>query len=121
MIGLSFKTGTDDLRESPLVLMAEHFLGKGLSLSIYDPEVQLSSLLGANRLFIEQHVPHIGSLLRENIREVINDSELLLVGLNDSRTLDLLRKHVSDDHVVIDLVGIPDRGRMGGHYAGLCW
>jgi GDP-mannose 6-dehydrogenase len=121
MIGLSFKTGTDDLRESPLVLLAEHFIGKGLGLLVYDPEVQLSSLLGANRRFIEQHVPHIGSLLRENIHEVTEGSELLIVGLNDSRTLDLLRKHVRDDHVVIDLVGIPDRQRMGGQYAGLCW
>ena len=59
MIGLSFKTGTDDLRESPLVPLAEHFIGKGLSLLVYDPEVHLSSLLGANRRFIEQHVPHI--------------------------------------------------------------
>ena len=71
MIGLSFKTGTDDLRESPLVLMAEHFIGKGLSLLIYDPEVHLSRLLGANRRFIEQHLPHIGSMIRGEIEEVI--------------------------------------------------
>src|SRR3954467_15444649 len=66
MIGLSFKTGTDDLRESPLVLLAEQFMGKGLSVLVYDPEVHLSQLLGANRRFIEQHLPHIGSLLRSN-------------------------------------------------------
>src|SRR2546427_956218 len=61
MIGLSFKTGTDDLRESPLVLIAQQFIGKGLNLLVYDPEVHLSQLLGANRRFIEQHLPHIGS------------------------------------------------------------
>jgi GDP-mannose 6-dehydrogenase len=121
MIGLSFKTGTDDLRESPLVLMAEHFLGKGLSLLVYDPEVHLSNLLGANRRFIEQHVPHIGSLLREDIGQVIERSELLIVGLNDSQTLDLLRQHLREDHVVIDLVGMPGRERPGGQYVGLCW
>ena len=121
MIGLSFKTGTDDLRESPLVLLAEHFIGKGLGLLVYDPEVQLSSLLGANRRFIEQHVPHIGSLLRENIREVIDGSDLLGVGLNDSHTLDLLRKHVRDDQAVIDLVGVRDGKPIGGRYEGLCW
>jgi len=71
---LSFKTGTDDLRESPLVLIAEQFIGKGLSLLVYDPEVHLSRLLGANRRFIEQHVPHIGSLMREDIESVISES-----------------------------------------------
>ena len=85
MIGLSFKTGTDDLRESPLVLLAEHLIGKGLSLLVYDPGVHLSNLLGANRRFIERHVPHVGSLLRPEIESVITDSELLVVGLNDAR------------------------------------
>src|SRR5437660_8119143 len=71
MIGLSFKTGTDDLRESPLVLLAEHFIGKGLSLLVYDPEVHLSSLLGANRRFIEKHVPHIAQVMRRDIADVL--------------------------------------------------
>ncbi len=81
MIGLSFKTGTDDLRESPLVLLAEQLIGKGLSLLVYDPEVHLSNLLGANRRFIEQHVPHIGALLRSDIESVIAESDVLVVGL----------------------------------------
>ncbi|MGH8851313.1 MAG: UDP binding domain-containing protein, partial [Casimicrobiaceae bacterium] len=68
MLGLSFKTGTDDLRESPLVLLAEHFIGKGCSILVYDPEVHLSNLLGANRRYIEQHLPHIGSLVRTTSR-----------------------------------------------------
>ena len=88
MIGLSFKTGTDDLRESPLVLIAEQFIGKGLSLLVYDPEVHLSQLLGANRRFIEQHLPHIGSLLRARHRAVIEESDVLVVGLNDTRIVD---------------------------------
>jgi GDP-mannose 6-dehydrogenase len=121
MIGLSFKTGTDDLRESPLVILAEHLLGKGLRLLVYDPEVHLSNLLGANRRFIEQHVPHIGSLMRPDIGDVIADSELLIVALNDSQTLDLLRQHLREDQVVIDLVGIRDRKHLRADYIGLCW
>ena len=121
MIGLSFKTGTDDLRESPLVLLAEHFIGKGFELSVYDPEVQLSNLLGANRRFIEQHVPHIGSLIRSDIADVIARSDVLVVGLDGSRISAALVEHVREDQVVLDLVNLPVRGRLRGRYCGLCW
>lgn len=119
MVGLSFKTGTDDLRESPLVALAEHFIGKGLALTVYDPEVHLSNLLGANRRFIEQHVPHIGSLIRRDLAEVVRDSDVLVVGLNDARTSEALLGLVRPDQVVIDLVGLPRRG--AGDVRGLCW
>lgn len=121
MLGLSFKSGTDDLRESPLVVLAEHFIGKGFSLLVYDREVQLSNLLGANRRFIEQHVPHIGSLIRGSIEAVIADSELLVVGLSDELSLAKLRAHVRPDQTVIDLVNIPGRDDLRGEYVGLCW
>ncbi len=121
MIGLSFKTGTDDLRESPLVLLAEHFIGKGLALQVYDPEVHLSRLLGANRRFIEQHVPHIGSLLRSDIEGVISDSELLVVGLSNTPIFEALERHVRADQLVVDLVGIPQRHELRGNVTGLCW
>ena len=100
MIGLSFKTGTDDLRESPLVLIAEQFIGKGLNLLVYDPEVHLSRLLGANRRFIEQHLPHIGSLMRADIESVIAESDVLVVGLNDPRTLQAVSSNVRNDQIV---------------------
>jgi len=121
MIGLSFKTGTDDLRESPLVLIAEQFIGKGLNLLVYDPEVHLSRLLGANRRFIEQHVPHIGSLMREEIESVIGESDVLVVGLNDTKTFEALARHVRKDQIVLDLVNIPQRGALRGKVMGLCW
>jgi GDP-mannose 6-dehydrogenase len=121
MIGLSFKVGTDDLRESPLVTLAEHFIGKGLQLLVYDPEVHLSNLLGANRRFIEKHVPHIQSLMRADMREVVDESELLVVGLNDAATVKALKEHVRPDQTVLDLVRIPDRAGLAGTYAGLCW
>jgi GDP-mannose 6-dehydrogenase len=121
MIGLSFKTGTDDLRESPLVLLAEHFIGKGLTLRVYDPEVHLSRLLGANRRFIDQHVPHLGSLMRGDIESVIAESELLVVGLSDKHIFDALEKQVRPDQVVLDLVNIPRRESLRGTVVGLCW
>jgi GDP-mannose 6-dehydrogenase len=121
MIGLSFKTGTDDLRESPLVLLAEHFIGKGLQLLVYDPEVHLSNLLGANRRFIDQHVPHIGSLLRNDIAAVIAESDVLVVGLADDRVFAALAEHVRSDQFVLDLVRIPDGSKLRGRYSGLCW
>jgi GDP-mannose 6-dehydrogenase len=121
MIGLSFKAGTDDLRESPLVLIAEHFIGKGLSLLVYDPEVHLSNLLGANRRFIERHMPHLGSLIRRDLAEVVAASDVLLVGLNDAQTAAALREHVRDTQIVIDLVGMPGRDENIARYEGLCW
>jgi GDP-mannose 6-dehydrogenase len=121
MIGLSFKTGTDDLRESPLVLIAEQFIGKGLSLLVYDPEVHLSRLLGANRRFIEQHVPHIGSLMRAGIESVIEESDVLVVGLSDAKIFDALAKHVREDQLILDLVNIPQREVLRGNVMGLCW
>jgi GDP-mannose 6-dehydrogenase len=121
MIGLSFKTGTDDLRESPLVLIAEQFIGKGLSLLVYDPEVHLSRLLGANRRFIEQHVPHIGSLMHEDIESVISASDILVVGLSGPAIFEALKRHVRDDQIVLDLVNIPQPETMRGQVVGLCW
>ena len=121
MIGLSFKTGTDDLRESPLVMVAEQFIGKGLSLLVYDPEVHLSRLLGANRRFIEQHVPHIGSLMRGDIESVIGESDVLVVGLNDAKTFEALSRHVREDQLVLDLVNLPKPEALRGKVMGLCW
>lgn len=121
MLGLSFKAGTDDLRESPMVTLAEYFIGKGMNLLVYDPEVHLSSLLGANRRFIEQHVPHIGSLMRPDIAEVIGQSDVILVGLNDVRVVEGLKQHLRDDHVVLDLANLPDRDAFKGQVQGLCW
>jgi GDP-mannose 6-dehydrogenase len=121
MIGLSFKTGTDDLRESPLVLLAEQFIGKGLSVLVYDPDVYLSQLLGANRRFIEQHIPHIGSLIRGEIEGVIAESDILVVGLNSAETFQALARHAREDQIVLDLVKIPQRETLPCTVTGLCW
>jgi GDP-mannose 6-dehydrogenase len=120
-IGLSFKTGTDDLRESPLVTLAEQLIGKGVQLAIYDPEVHLSQLLGANRRYIEQHLPHIGQLVRADIGSVIADSEYLVVGLGGAEVQAALAAHVAPHHRLLDLVNLPNRDRFAGRIEGLCW
>ncbi|HSB22744.1 MAG TPA: nucleotide sugar dehydrogenase [Burkholderiaceae bacterium] len=121
MIGLAFKTGTDDLRESPLVLLAEQLIGKGLTLRVYDPEVHLSSLLGGNRRYIEEHLPHIGALVRSDLEGVIADVDVLVVGLNDKRTVEGLSRLARADQVVIDLANIGGRNGLKADYVGLTW
>jgi GDP-mannose 6-dehydrogenase len=120
-IGLSFKTGTDDLRESPLVTLAEQLIGKGVQLSIYDPDVHLAQLLGANRRYIEQHVPHIGQLVRADLASVIEESELLVVGLNTSDVAHALARLVRPDQMVLDLVNLPKGEQIDARVQGLCW
>lgn len=120
-IGLSFKTGTDDLRESPLVTLAEQLIGKGMWLSIYDPEVRLAQLLGANRSFVEKHLPHIGKMLRPDIEGVIAESEVLVVGLADAEVFDALARFSRPDQVLLDLVKLPNRDSMAATVQGLCW
>lgn len=120
-IGLSFKTGTDDLRESPLVTLAEHLIGKGVQLRVYDPEVLLSRLLGANRRFIEQHVPHIGELLRPELTDLTSECDVLVLGLATKEIFSALESLVTDDHYVLDLVGLPKSINLKGRIEGLCW
>jgi GDP-mannose 6-dehydrogenase len=122
-IGLSFKTGTDDLRESPMVTLAEQLIGKGLQLSIYDPEVHLSQLLGANRRYIEQHLPHIGQLVRADIASVIAESEMLVVGIGGETVVKALREHLKPGQQVLDLVGLPAGTVQAAQVPveGLCW
>ncbi len=120
-IGLSFKTGTDDLRESPLVALAEQLIGKGMDLAIYDPEVQLSQLLGANRRFIETRLPHIGKLLRADMAAVIEESEVLVVGLTGAEVKRGLEKFCRPGQVVLDLVRIGDCSTIRADVQGLCW
>jgi GDP-mannose 6-dehydrogenase len=121
MLGLSFKTGTDDLRESPLVMVAKRLLGEGCELRIFDPEVRLSRLLGANRSYIDTHIPHLGSLLCDDIDAMIEPSEVILVGLQQSALDAALQARVRPDHHVIDLVNLPNRDLLRCEYEGICW
>jgi GDP-mannose 6-dehydrogenase len=121
MIGLSFKGGTDDLRESPMVAMAERIIGKGLRLKIFDPEVHVSRLVGANRRYIDEIIPHIGSLMSDRLDELIDGSEFLVVGLRSERVIRELEARTRQDQFLLDLVKLPGRDNLRGTYCGVCW
>ncbi len=120
-VGLSFKTGTDDLRESPLVTLAEQLIGKGCELSIYDPEVHLASLLGANKSFIEKHLPHIGQMMRPTLEEVVDGAEVIVLGLNNAQAIDAVAERSRPGQWLLDLVKLPDPSRMRAKVVGLSW
>jgi GDP-mannose 6-dehydrogenase len=121
MIGLSFKPGTDDLRESPLVTVAERLIGKGYDLRIYDPEVNLSRLLGANKRYIEHSIPHIGSLMVPDLPVAIEHAEVVMIGLGGRDIQQMLVERLRPDHYVIDLVGLGSPIASAERYQGTCW
>jgi GDP-mannose 6-dehydrogenase len=121
LLGFSFKAGTDDLRESPIVILAEALLGKGLSLCIYDKNVSLARLVGANKEYIEKQIPHLSSLLCNSIDEVIESSEVIVVGNQAPEFADAV-KQCRPDQIVIDLVRLPVYGSaIKADYRGICW
>jgi GDP-mannose 6-dehydrogenase len=121
LLGFSFKADTDDLRESPMVILAEALLGKGLSLAIYDRSVSLARLVGGNKAYIEQQIPHLSSLLCGTIDDVIRQSEVIVVG-NPSPEFAGALAGCREDQIVIDLVRLPIRGaEMKADYRGICW
>ncbi|MFF9160014.1 nucleotide sugar dehydrogenase [Streptomyces longwoodensis] len=121
LFGLSFKPGTDDLRESPLVELAERLFGKGYDLKIYDANVSLSRLLGANREYIETRLPHLAQLLADSVEEVLDHAEVCLVGTRDPAVVSALPH--GDGPVIVDLVRLPDADarRAEPGYMGLAW
>ncbi len=121
VLGLSFKAGTDDLRESPIVILIERLLGKGYKLAIYDEEVSLSQLIGANRRYIEQTIPHISSLIVPNLGDVFAQSDVIVVSKKTPQFVDALAKSL-DGKAMIDLVRMwrePAAGKA--NYEGICW
>jgi GDP-mannose 6-dehydrogenase len=121
LLGFSFKAGTDDLRESPIVILAEALLGKGLELRIYDRNVATARLVGANKAYINQQIPHLSALLCDTIDEVLAQSEVIVVGNAAPEFGDALRRTSPQQHV-IDLVKTPvAREQIEAGYEGICW
>ena len=120
ILGISFKAGTDDLRESPLIEVIERLIGKGYDLFIYDRNVKMASLTGANRDFILNHIPHIARLMVDNIDAVLDTAETIVIGNNDPEFKQVPGR-IRDRQVMIELVRIADRRREDGKFHGICW
>lgn len=119
LLGLSFKSGTDDLRESPMVDIAERLLGRGLNLRIHDAQVSMSHLHGANRMYVEQRIPHLADLLVADPADAVRHSDLVIVATQEPRALSALA--YSDRCTVIDLVRPRQLNKNNERYVGFAW
>ncbi len=121
-LGLSFKAGTDDLRESPQVQLVKRLLGEGFEVKVWDRDVSLGCLAGSNRQYIEEVIPHIGSILSADLEDVMRGAEVVIIG-NKSASKDELSKYLRPDQIVIDLVHLDKARRPNGvaAYEGICW
>lgn len=120
ILGISFKAGTDDLRGSPQVELAERLLGKGYDLRVYDRNVNLAKVSGANRTYILERIPHLSCLMVDSMQELIEHADTIVVGNASEEFIDL-PKHVSAHQVIIDLVRISRERSVVGVYEGICW
>jgi len=120
VLGFSFKAGTDDLRESPVVDVIEALIGKGFDLRLYDKNVSLASITGSNRDYILNHIPHISRLMVSELAEILEHAEVILIGNGAAEFKDILQR-IRPGQVVIDLVRIGKDRSEPGRYEGICW
>ena len=121
VLGFSFKAGTDDLRESPLVELIETLIGKGYHVQVYDKNISLARLHGANRTYIEREIPHIAALMCDSVEEVLTQSEVIVIG-NKTPEFRQVLQQTRQDQVVIDLVRmLKNVSHLGARYEGICW
>ncbi|WCO01652.1 nucleotide sugar dehydrogenase [Psychroserpens ponticola] len=119
-LGFAFKSGTDDLRESPIVDVIETLIGKGYDLKVYDSNVHLSSLLGKNKDYINSHIPHIYKLLKQDVQEVIDNSDVIVIG-NGAKEFAKIVPTISKEKIVIDFVRVDKEKTSKDNYIGICW
>jgi GDP-mannose 6-dehydrogenase len=120
ILGFSFKAGTDDLRESPLIEVIERLIGKGYDLRIYDKNVNLASLVGANRDFILNHIPHISKLMVNDIGAVLDHAQTVVIG-NKDPDFSAVPGRLRSDQFLVDFVRVIEGASTNGNYDGICW
>jgi GDP-mannose 6-dehydrogenase len=120
ILGFSFKAGTDDLRESPVIEIIERLLGKGYDLRIYDKNVNIASLVGANRDFILNHIPHISKLMVGDIDSVLNHAQTVVIGNKDPDFKEVPER-LREGQFLVDFVRIIEGKSKNGKYDGICW
>ena len=120
VLGFSFKAGTDDLRESPVIEVIERLIGKGFDLRIYDKNVNLASLVGANRDFILNHIPHISKLMVSDVASVLKHAQTVVIGNNDPEFRQVAGQ-LNDAQRLIDFVRVTEGKSGNGSYDGICW
>ncbi|HEX6634010.1 MAG TPA: UDP binding domain-containing protein, partial [Usitatibacter sp.] len=120
ILGFSFMAGTDDLRESPMVELVERLIGKGYDLRIYDSNVRMAAIHGANREYILNHIPHISKLMVASIDEVVSHARTIVIG-NGSPEFREVPRRLEEGQQVVDLVRIADTRSVQGVYDGICW
>jgi len=120
ILGFSFKAGTDDLRESPLIEVIERLLGKGYDLRIYDKNVNIARLVGANRDFILNRIPHISKLMVGDLDAVLDHAQTVVIGNKDPE-FDCVPEKLREGQVLVDFVRIVSGKNMNGNYDGICW
>lgn len=120
ILGFSFKEGTDDLRESPMIEIIERLTGKGYDVRIYDKNVQVARLVGANRDFILNRIPHISRLMVDSIDIVLQHAETIVIG-NKSSEFESVPERLHTGQCLVDFVRISNHTSNNGGYAGICW
>ena len=121
IMGISFKPGSDDLRESPMVELAEKLIGKGFNVSVYDKEVSLAKIRGANKRYIEKMIPHISSIVKPSAQDVFDDSDIIVL-CNNSDEIKKVCMQPDNKKVIIDLVRMfANKKEINKPYEGICW
>ena len=119
MLGVSFKAGTDDLRNSPAVELIEILAGKGFDIRLYDNNLQIARLTGKNKEYIESRIPHLSKLLTDDLNSLINNSDVLILSNNESEFKEALQ-NVSNK-IIIDMIRIEDSIKQKNNYIGINW